>query len=482
MDDFYKPAPSTDRPPQGHSFLSKIWDSIPIPPLILATLLLGPLLIFLTAQLLLIGGPVDPEEEQENNSWMVLFQPVPWRVLESFFGIPKRSEEKYQKASEELNSCNRFILDEPHKTTILKISLKNLERNIPQMISFISTPIDLQPWEHHAQTQFLSPLETELNLPSLIRSMMGHALIPAAFGHALLEKHPSILQDMNELDLGRSYLLRNLPPWTPWPGVVKAHIARSRVWTALDDVQRVLDESTRDMGGGADSTWGDLEDVSLLVRKRNEIYRERKFEIKERGDITILHSLLAHPTLLPLWQILHILSTPNLLPLIRTEITPYAKVAKPFSIGAISEAPKLALSLEGLTTKCPLLRSTFLETLRLVDRKWTSVSGGRMGNGEGIAFPETFDAERFLSTTSPGLSLTGGSEKEDASLNKSYTLIEQATLALVAGILVFWDFEPVEKGAGWKVPEKLWIAGGGVAVPAGDLRVRIKRRKFEWMG
>ncbi|KAL5319479.1 hypothetical protein ACEPPN_012533 [Leptodophora sp. 'Broadleaf-Isolate-01'] len=431
MDDFYKLAPSTDKLPQGLGFLSKTWNSIPTPPLILATLLLGPLLIFLTAQLLLIGVPVHAEEEKEKHSWMVPFQPVPWRVLES-----------------ELNACNRFILDEPYMTNTSQVSLKHLERNIPQMISFISTPIDLQPWEHHAEAHFISPLETELNLQSLIRSMMGHVLVPAVFGYSLLEKHPSILQDMYDMDLGRNYLLRNLPPWTPWPGVVKAHIARSKVWTSLDDVQRILDASVNSMSGGADSTWGDLEDI--------------------------LHSLITHPTLLPLWQILHILSTPNLLALIRAEITSYATVSKPFSIGAISEAPKLALSLEGLVTKCPLLKSTFLETLRLVDRGWDGAGAGE------IAFPEAFDPERFLlSAEMKSTSSEEGKEKE--SLNKSYTFMQQATLSLVAGILAFWEFEPAERGAVWNAPEKLWMSAGGLAVPAGDVRVRVKRRMFEWM-
>lgn len=156
-------------------------------------------------------------------------------------------------------------------STILQTTVKNLQRNIPQMISFISTPIDLQPWEHHAQAQFISASETELNLSSLIRNMMGHSLIPSVFGHALLEKHPNVLHDMFEMDLGRNYLPKKLPPWTPWPGVVKAYLARSKVWGALDDHQKVLDAMVEGMG--ADSTWGDLEDVSEVIWKRNEVYR-----------------------------------------------------------------------------------------------------------------------------------------------------------------------------------------------------------------
>ena len=40
----------------------------------------------------------------------------------------------------------------------------------------------------------------------------------------------------------------------PWPGVVKAYIARSRVWTALDEAQKVMDEGVKDMGESVDET------------------------------------------------------------------------------------------------------------------------------------------------------------------------------------------------------------------------------------
>ena len=48
----------------------------------------------------------------------------------------------------------------------------------------------------------------------------------------------------------RSLHLSNMP----WPGVVKAYIARSRVWTALDEAQKVMDEGVKDMGESVDET------------------------------------------------------------------------------------------------------------------------------------------------------------------------------------------------------------------------------------
>ena len=123
MDDFYQSTICTDCLPQG--LLSKIYNSIPIPPAILATLLLGPLLIFLTAQLLLIGAPLHNENDKDNSSWMIPFQPVPWRILASvrpsfnhhastkmlsvqFFRVPERSEERHEKASEVQNFPYEF--------------------------------------------------------------------------------------------------------------------------------------------------------------------------------------------------------------------------------------------------------------------------------------------------------------------------------------------------------------------------------------
>lgn len=70
-------------------------------------------------------------------------------------------------------------------------------------------------------------------------------------------------------------------------------------------------------------------------------------------------------------MILHILAQPDLATRIREEINPYVKVSKGESIGAFSEAPKLAISHEALGKSCPLLRAAFFETLRLCNQPWS---------------------------------------------------------------------------------------------------------------
>jgi hypothetical protein len=164
---------------------------------------------------------------------------------------------------------------EPALGKLTQALVKNLEHNIPEMISFLDGDIDLQPWERRADATFISKTETEINLMSLVRDMMGNASVPALFGRALFEKYPDILYDIYDMDKGMYFFLMGLPSWFPWPGVMKAHLARLRVWQCMDDHQRVMDATA--LGQPVDSSWGDLDDVSDLILKRNELYRGKLY-------------------------------------------------------------------------------------------------------------------------------------------------------------------------------------------------------------
>lgn len=139
------------------------------------------------------------------------------------------------------------------------------------MISFMDSEIDQHPWERSANASSISNSETEIDLMSLMRDILGIASIPAIFGRGLLEKHPNILHDLYDMDAGMPYLLTGLPAWTPWPTVSRAHLARRRVWQGLDGLQEALDASVD--GKHVDYSWGDLDDVSEFIMKRHAIYK-----------------------------------------------------------------------------------------------------------------------------------------------------------------------------------------------------------------
>ena len=226
----------------------------------------------------------------------------------------------------------------------------------------------------------------------------------------------------------------------------------------------------------------------------------------------ILWALVVNSNMLVYWQILYILSTPGLLDRLRTEITPYAKVLKPISIGNISEAPRLVLCHQNLSNKCPLLKATYFETLRLTNHSWSArraardvlISGNptadsgtfvvrkgehvmiphdlQVGDLQDFSEPDRFIPERFIVQNEDGTVTTdirtmrpyGGGE----SICTGRALAEAKCLSLVAGVLAFWDIEPADKNTGWIIPTQMKTSA--VSRPVSDTRVRIKRRQFEW--
>jgi cytochrome P450 len=214
------------------------------------------------------------------------------------------------------------------------------------------------------------------------------------------------------------------------------------------------------------------------------------------------------------WQILYILSTPGLVARIRAEIAPYAVISKPISIGTISEAPKLSIDHEGLAKNCPLLNATYFEALRLTDQPWSvryaatnvSIQGDKKNIANHASFllkkgdyvtvphdlhmrdatyfpnPEKFDPERFLERGEDGvLRVDPGSIRPyggGPSMCKGRLFAERECLALVAGVLAFWDIGPVNKKIGWVIPKQ--EKASAVSRPVGDTRVLIRRRSFEW--
>jgi cytochrome P450 len=220
-------------------------------------------------------------------------------------------------------------------------------------------------------------------------------------------------------------------------------------------------------------------------------------------------ALIVNSSLIVYWQILHILNTPSLLAQIRSELEPHVKIHKPFTIGRISEAPRISIDPEGLTT-CHLLKATYLEALRISAQPWsvrivsTSVtvygdsptSNFHLKKGEYVTMPHDlhmtdpayfpdptkFDAERFLVRDEDG-KITGTDMKTirpyggGPSLCKGRVLAERECLALVAGVLAYWDFAPDEE-SGFRIPG--FVKTAAIARPDGDTRVRVKRRRFEW--
>lgn len=95
--------------------------------------------------------------------------------------------------------------------------------------------------------------------------------------------------------------------------------------------------------------------------------------------------------------------------------------------------------------------------------------------------PDKFEPKRFLVGKEDG---TQAAEMgtirpfgAGPSMCKGRLFAERECMALVAGVLMFWEFGPVNE-KGWVIPEQ--VKSSAVSRPKVDTRVRVRRRKFEW--
>lgn len=295
------------------------------------------------------------------------------------------------------------------------------------------------------------------------------------------------------------------------------YAGRQRAVDALADQQHALDAEAegRDLG----DDWRNLADVSDLIKARNKVYREAGMPTAARAELAVLWALNANSNFAVFWLLLRILSTEGLLEDIRSELAPYAKVVANTDGFGIQQA-KVSIDQKGLVSACPLLKASFIESMRLDSATWslkklkqdvqiTADGGGTDGQGKTAGrsyqlkagsyievpfdqhfsdpkyFPEpaVYRPLRHIVAATPNITGNPKSTAEWGSVRAfgggthrcpGRLYAEQEVLACVGGILSLWDFEPI--GSKWQLPKSK--KSTGPMMPTEDVRVRIRRRSF----
>lgn len=166
-----------------------------------------------------------------------------------------------------------YLMKEPHLSNFMRIIVRGIEQSVPDMFSFMEGEVDHHPWERWAHASWVNEHEEDIDLCAVVRDVMGMISVPALFGRAFMENYPEIIRDVYDFDSGLTYFLLGLPWWTPWPSVMKAHLARWRVQDYMKEFSKALDDTLD--GKRVDSKWDDLDDVSEFIRKRQELFRSK---------------------------------------------------------------------------------------------------------------------------------------------------------------------------------------------------------------
>ncbi|KAI9718985.1 MAG: hypothetical protein M1828_006361 [Chrysothrix sp. TS-e1954] len=406
--------------------------------------------------------------------------------------------------------------------------IRGLQTKLPNLVTFMRSPIDQTPWENAAGATLVDPsasstnaLETvTLELPTLIYHFLVHSILPAFMTPAELSEDEltALASDLQVFSRGQPLLALGVPESLGklYPPLRRALLARKKLLDLLMDISA---EQITPLVQGVDLS--EEQDASLTIA-RHKLHRKAKLPASAGAslDLSFISALTTTATSLAFYLMAHIITqTPAfgdqerrpLIERLRIEMAPHLRIKQPegegIGVGGIREPPSVEMDCEGLQEECPLLRACLRETARLhsapmcvsgveedcevpFEREDGSVASKVFKRGEAVEiplWPHSRDAdvynephvwlpERHLAETEAKKSRGSYTEHlEDGSWYHCEKFAEKSVMGFVAGVLAMWEIKPLES----KVI-KGTIGSSGVRLPEGDFRVFISRRQHMW--
>ncbi|KAL1618567.1 hypothetical protein SLS56_010495 [Neofusicoccum ribis] len=383
--------------------------------------------------------------------------------------------------------------------TSAAIARANIPDKAAQLVTSATDHPGLVLWERSAKSDVIGPGVVEADLLGLLRDFGACIAVPLLYGQDFLERYPQCLKDIWTFDHHAFPLLAiGVPAWAPLKSLKHGLVARNRLLDQMTALYRRIDQTQT---GQAVDFGADMSDVSQVALDRNTAFRKHAFSFRQRAstDLGLLIGQNANTQPTVFWFILFIYSTPGLVQQLRAEVAPHITT---------TDGPE-GLSItrfdhDAIAKDCQLLKSSFLETLRLTDEPtsirhvsrpltvvdgmhehsirpgtWISVPHS-VAHRDASVFPspQDFIPERFIekdSVTGKRAARYGRLKPWGAGFGicKGRTFAVKEVLAIGSAIIMLWDMAPAD-AQGWIIPKML--PGTGVARPATDVRVVLKRR------
>ncbi|KAM0248185.1 hypothetical protein ACHAP5_003566 [Fusarium lateritium] len=300
------------------------------------------------------------------------------RLMMTNFGLSKKDLAAYDKAAAEVHQVTKEYLSGSHLDDLSKATLRDLDDNAADAISFNSYPTDQMEWERMANAELLEDKEEKtmaLDFFELMKTFIARTATISVFGTDFVEIYPDIWPHLWIFNDAFHSLAMGVPVWAPFPSSQRARFALSRLRTFMREFHDELDKFLSDEE--PETKWQDFHTVSPLVRARTEVYRKHGLssDVRAAFDVALLWSTTVNSTSLISWSLFELYQDRVLLSQIREQITPFVKIVLPKNEfgGAVWIPPQIEkLDLEGLLTECPLLKGVYLETLRLYGGGWSA--------------------------------------------------------------------------------------------------------------
>ena len=283
-------------------------------------------------------------------------------MLQRIFGFPANMLEQYDAAFDELVICYKPLLTEPGLGNMVAQTAQRLKGSISSLVTGSVSLVDQMPWECAAAAEVMETSGrgqlVEASLLPLIRDFSSHMATPSIFGADFLEDFPNAVEDLWTLDRGFLLLAAGLPRWVPIPSLTRAHLAKRKLLAAFEEFHVKLETNVSD----------ERSEVGDVIKARMTVYQKHHWSIAARAatELSLFWGASANSYSLVYWMVHRIYADKALLEMLREETEPFVRVVKPIPELPIAEGLRIDdLNVDGLCGKCPLLKSCYIECLRL---------------------------------------------------------------------------------------------------------------------
>lgn len=309
-------------------------------------------------------------------------QPIDERLLKNVFAMPSKELLVYTSLQHKIQAlCVKHLQNLNNNGETTNRAIRYLQTQLPDLLTLNPAPIDQEPWERSSNLKLNSHNDAaEISLLPLIHVFLTHVTVRSLLTPSFLDQKPEIAPLL--LDLSRNFipLFTGLSRTIPHPSLPKAHVSRRKLLNQLEPFCAALRTATagKDPGPEYRDLLEDEDAVAPLLREMQEILtvgdgQGQSMSLDAR--IAALTALLWRMNVshaLAFWMILHIVASPDvsLVERVRAEVGPFVRAKQPEKILGFSQAISMNIDVDGLITKCGLLRSCFLETVRVYGRGW----------------------------------------------------------------------------------------------------------------
>lgn len=341
----------------------------------------------------------------------------------------------------------------------------------------------------------------EVYLFSFLRQLVGNIAVRAIMGLEFTTRHPEFIHHLWNLDTGVSFFLLGLEN-LPLAAARAGREARDAVFQATLEHHHALLSADHAEG----RVYTDMSDVSDICKTLLQEWRELGISTQSCASITSAILWAANINTAPIvyWFIRHLYQSRDVLDQVRVEVEPFVQYS-------LDPTPRINVDIEALTSRCPLFRVAFLETLRMeahtfslkmVTEDCNVVPYQKSGDeqfslkkGEIVCishgahqmdpkyFPEPFEfnplryenqptdgQKTFPSTTYGDMFVFSGGK----ALCKGRDFAQAEVLAIVAAFITSWEMDPIYETTEWREFDR--ISTSGAYIPKKDFKIKLTRR------